>query len=134
MRKITAQEIEEYASRPEARRIAVENFLGTMGTDREVALGNLVLDARLYRWNRQTKRAISEGIALAALTKKPGELIPGPVGFSDAQCDYCFRGVSPLTLRRVQLRHQPGSREWQSPLWVCPACREHLGGFFRYAK
>ena len=66
-RELTAQEIEQLASRPGVRRIAVENFLGTMGTDltRGEQLANLTLDTALYKWNAATQKAISVGIGIA---------------------------------------------------------------------
>ena len=62
MRTLTIQEIEEFASRPGVRRIAVENFLMTMGTDPMAASMNLDYDAGLYSWNNETIRAIKDGI------------------------------------------------------------------------
>lgn len=61
---LTNREIEKLASRRGARRLAVENFLGT--ADPTIRLGNhltnLDMDTRLYRWNSTTKRAITAGI------------------------------------------------------------------------
>lgn len=70
MRRLTSTEIEKLASRKDVRRIAVENFLGTMGglTEWE-ARANLGLDARLYKWNTATRRAIEMGIRLAVKSK-----------------------------------------------------------------
>jgi len=66
MRILTIEEIKEIVRQfPRARRVAVENFLATMGTDRDTALRNLELDARLYHWNRDTVRAIARGIKKA---------------------------------------------------------------------
>lgn len=65
MRRLTAKEISKLASRHLVRKIAVENFLSTMGTTYDYAIGNLALDARAYRWNKQTVRAIEAGITLA---------------------------------------------------------------------
>jgi len=63
--ELTIQQIEELASRPDVRRIAVENFLMSLDdlTHAE-AVANLHLDAGLYKWNSQTKKAIREGIKL----------------------------------------------------------------------
>lgn len=63
--KLTVKEVEGFASRDGVRRIAVENFLMSMGDSSMVALGNLVLDQRLYGWNRQTEEAIRDGISFA---------------------------------------------------------------------
>lgn len=65
MRKLTAGEIKKLAGRKGTRRIAVENFLMSMGDDRFHALNNLAYDAIVYRWNPATKQAISDGIDIA---------------------------------------------------------------------
>ena len=67
MRQLTAGEIERLASRKGARRIAVENFLGSMdpaisGRDH---LKNLFADVAAYRWSSSTQHAIAAGIRLA---------------------------------------------------------------------
>lgn len=54
-RKLTDEELDELASRPGARRIAVENFL----------FSNLQLDTGLYHWNAATVCAIREGLSRA---------------------------------------------------------------------
>jgi len=66
MRKLTNQEIEKLAGRRGVRKIAVENFLGTMGTDKQTATSNLWLDVGLYKWNNATVKAILDGIKLAS--------------------------------------------------------------------
>jgi hypothetical protein len=64
--KIDPEKIEELASRPGVRRVAVQNFLFSLGDmTYEEAVGNLELDARSYRWNKETRRAIGEGLAYA---------------------------------------------------------------------
>ena len=65
MRKLTIKEIEKFADNPKVRKIAVENFLMSMGNDRNIALNNLALDAGLYRWNKYTVTTILNGIDLA---------------------------------------------------------------------
>jgi hypothetical protein len=45
--------------------VAVENFLMSMGTDREIALMNLAADTLSYKWNDETLTAIRDGIWLA---------------------------------------------------------------------
>ena len=67
MRDLTGPEIEALASPKGVKRVAVENFLGTMGADRTAALMNMNADARSYRWNRDTVRAILDGIRLATV-------------------------------------------------------------------
>ena len=66
MRKLSSEEIERFASRSGVRRIAVENFLMSMGSDELSALGNLELDRQLYHWNAATVKAIGAGIRLAS--------------------------------------------------------------------
>jgi len=62
MRRLTVVEVNKLSSRHMVKKIAVENFLSTMGTNYDHAMGNLAMDARLYRWNKQTIRAIEAGI------------------------------------------------------------------------
>lgn len=45
MRELTGKEIEEFANRPGAKKIAVENFLMSMGNDITIAMGNVGVDA-----------------------------------------------------------------------------------------
>jgi hypothetical protein len=62
---ITAAQIQKLASRTGVRRIAVENFLGTLGNEGAwAAKQNLCLDASFYNWNAATQTAISRGIDL----------------------------------------------------------------------
>jgi hypothetical protein len=65
MRQLTSEEIEKLASRKGVRRIAVENFLSTMGSDSSAAYGNAEQDTRDYNWNAPTRNAIYAGISLA---------------------------------------------------------------------
>jgi len=55
--------IEQFAGRPGVKRMAVENFLMSLDdlSERE-AKQNLAQDARLYKWNKETKKAIRDGI------------------------------------------------------------------------
>ena len=66
-RALTNAEIATLASKPGVKRIAVENFLGSMpvSLSRHGNLGNMRLDARSYRWNVATQDAIEAGINLA---------------------------------------------------------------------
>ena len=68
MRELTYKEIEELANRPGAKKIAVENFLGSMGTDLTITeiIGNVAIDAKLYNWSQETISAIMEGVWMAA--------------------------------------------------------------------
>lgn len=46
------------------RQIAVENFLGSLGgMTRDDANANLEMDARMYKWNAATVKAIRTGIS-----------------------------------------------------------------------
>lgn len=67
MRNLTGQEIESLSTRKGVKAIAVQNFLGTLNdsTARE-AYHNLQADARSYRWNAATIKAIEAGITLAS--------------------------------------------------------------------
>jgi len=67
LRELTTQEIEKLASRPNVRRIAVENFLMTNHVNGTLltALANLKLDTNLYNWDTETVKAISIGIKTA---------------------------------------------------------------------
>lgn len=69
LRKLTLEEVERFASRKGVKRIAVENFLGTVTANptRRDALGNVGWDARLYRWNAATQKAIRDGIDMATV-------------------------------------------------------------------
>lgn len=66
MRKLTNDEIQELSNTKNVIKIAVENFLTSMGTDVVEAMGNLSIDARQYRWNKETINAILEGMGLAS--------------------------------------------------------------------
>ena len=65
--RLTADQVKELAHMPGARRIAVENFLGSMdmADPKMIHLANCELDAGLYRWNRATRGAIRRGIQMA---------------------------------------------------------------------
>lgn len=67
LRKLSLEEIEKLSNRPSVRRIAVENFLMTLtnNPDEYSALANLQMDAKLYKWNKETVKAIKDGIKLA---------------------------------------------------------------------
>ena len=68
MRQLTISEINKLASRKNVRKIAVENFLMTMGDSPMTARYNLQCDTKSYKWNSPTVQAINAGIVLA---KKP---------------------------------------------------------------
>ena len=72
LRSLTDVEIEALAALPGVRRVAVENFLGSLELckTRWGAEINLQNDARAYRWNDATKRAILAGIVVAAGAQK----------------------------------------------------------------
>lgn len=69
MRKLSLEEIERFASRSGVKRIAVENFLMSMGSDSYNATNNMYLDAGLYQWNGKTVKAIQDGIQLAEFSE-----------------------------------------------------------------
>ena len=62
---LTKEQIDKLASGKGVRRIAVENFLGSLGgSDRMGASMNLHADAKCYKWNAATVNAIRKGINL----------------------------------------------------------------------
>lgn len=64
---ISATQIEKLASRSGVRRIAVENFLGSLGSlTAYEATQNLYADSASYGWNAATVKAIRDGIELAS--------------------------------------------------------------------
>lgn len=66
-RELTSAEIETLASGTNVKRVAVENFLGSI----DVTMAkwehecNLRTDAISYRWNTPTTNAIKKGLAIA---------------------------------------------------------------------
>jgi hypothetical protein len=70
-RKLTPEEIQTLASRKNVKVIAVQNFLsscplenvGYMGAD-YIARKNCEQDARDYKWNAATVKAINDGLKL----------------------------------------------------------------------
>jgi len=68
MRKLTIEEIEKLSARKGVKAIVVKNFLSTMGSNASDAYGNLSQDARSYKWNAATQKAIRDGIVLANKT------------------------------------------------------------------
>ena len=64
IRKLTRDEIEDFAGRNGVRKIDIENFLMTVHDNPsvEAALLNLMLDAGMYHWNNATIYAIRAGI------------------------------------------------------------------------
>ena len=67
MRQLTSTEVAKFAARPGVRKVAVMNFLGTLGEAGSTRgeLRNLYADAQSYRWNVATIKAIEAGIKLA---------------------------------------------------------------------
>jgi hypothetical protein len=61
---LTGKQIIELASKPKVKKIAVENFLSSLGQDNRDNLANLEMDAALYKWNAATIAAILKGISL----------------------------------------------------------------------
>lgn len=64
---LTSEEIEKYASRKGVKKIAVENFLGTLGGAGSMGgeLANLYADTQAYKWNSATVKVIESGIKKA---------------------------------------------------------------------
>lgn len=64
--RLSIDQIDGLASRKGVKRIAVENFLMSAdpGMSRHIHCVNLNLDAKLYKWNDATFRAITDGIFL----------------------------------------------------------------------
>jgi hypothetical protein len=61
--RLSPERIAQLASSPKVRRIAVENFLMTMGAvSFQEAKANLEMDAAAYRWSEETYGAIWTGI------------------------------------------------------------------------
>ena len=78
MKKLTNKEIEEFANRPGAKKIAAENFLMSIGEEDDLnnTIRNLLLDAKSYSWNKETIETIIDGILEAAeLDKETNEII-----------------------------------------------------------
>jgi hypothetical protein len=71
-RELTIDEINKYASRKGVKRIAVENFLGSLGLAGSMRgeLINMQSDAVLYGWNSATQNAITAGIKKAYKSTK----------------------------------------------------------------
>jgi len=67
MRSLTNEEIGKLAAPKAVRKIAVENFLGSLYEPAGYAgsIRNLYEDARVYKWNEATVNAIRKGINLA---------------------------------------------------------------------
>lgn len=69
--RLTAEEIQKFASRPGVKALAVENFLGTLEVNdlRDVAFAimNLGFDRNFYGWNQETYDAINDGITLLGM-------------------------------------------------------------------
>ena len=61
---LSNERIEELASNKGVKRIAVLNFLGTVGANEcvEYAYLNLDMDMHMYSWNQLTVDAIKKGI------------------------------------------------------------------------
>ena len=64
IQKLTFDEVKKFSSAPGVKVIAVENFLLTVHHNTSVmfAKQNLVMDAKLYKWNSATVDAIKKGI------------------------------------------------------------------------
>lgn len=65
MRYLTGDEIDTLANRTGVKKIAVQNYLSSMGDDPMAADINLKQDTKSYKWNAATVKAIRDGILLA---------------------------------------------------------------------
>lgn len=83
MRSLSTVEIDGFASRRGVRKDDVEDFLDAVGDagSEEGALLNLYYDARLYKWNISTVRAIEAGIK-SAYTNSAKNAIAAGMGFN----------------------------------------------------
>ncbi|RLC34072.1 MAG: hypothetical protein DRZ76_03375 [Candidatus Nealsonbacteria bacterium] len=72
MKQLTLEEIKTFATRRNVRKIAVENFLLSLHNNEttRTAYQNLMRDAKMYRWNKETIKAIQEGIDLSIKKSK----------------------------------------------------------------
>jgi hypothetical protein len=104
MRQLTDKEIERFASGKDVKKVAVENFLSTL--DPEIgSMGNTMnaqMDARMYKWNTATVRAINAGI-MAACKSEPqikgkfgGSIVKAIVAKSKKTKDQVKGGVEGL--------------------------------------
>lgn len=60
---LNVDQITELSSREGVTRVAVENFLASLGDlSYQEAVGNCEMDKRSYGWNHETSGAIREGI------------------------------------------------------------------------
>jgi len=65
MKNLSLEEIAKFANRKYVKKIAVENFLMSMGLNYHFAQANMYKDARLYGWNKATIKAIDDGTKYA---------------------------------------------------------------------
>ena len=63
--RLELDQIKKYSCRTGVRKVAVENFLSTIDTERDTPIGcmmNCHMDEALYNWHRATVMAIEAGI------------------------------------------------------------------------
>ncbi len=74
MRRLRGDEIDHLASLPRVKRASVLNFLASLPLEIGWAnnLANLDRDAKVYRWNVETRRAIEAGIEVAYTEEEDG--------------------------------------------------------------
>jgi hypothetical protein len=89
MHSLSTVEIDGFASRRGVRKDDVEGFLDAVGDagSEESALLNLYYDARLYKWNISTVRAIEAGIKSAYTDNAKNAGVVGAIGT-------CFNGIA----------------------------------------
>ena len=67
MSKLSIQDITTLASRNKVSRISVESFLMSMGEDSDIVRLDLQRDIQRYKYNKETVKAIEDGIHYAEL-------------------------------------------------------------------
>lgn len=65
MKVLTEEQLKKLTSRDKVKKIAVENFLCSLSGNKTADLMNVSLDAKSYGWNKETIKAIKDGITLA---------------------------------------------------------------------
>ena len=104
---LSSEQIEKYANRKGVRKIAVENFLSTLGNAGSMGgeLANLYKDTQLYKWKSATVRAIESGIRKAY---KWGEIkmfkCIDIVNKKEEENIYIFIGKKYLSLDKLQIK------------------------------
>ena len=94
MRYLTGAEIDTLAARKGVKGHVVANYLASMGDDPMAADINLKQDAKSYKWNAATVKAIRDGILLAKR----------PVAALTSKSDIVLKSAEELGLKVVDLK------------------------------